>query len=514
MKHITSLALFALLLAPMALFAQSLSVSGSSNIKTLAPDDSLATDSSSVFILYGDGYFAFTTGVPIQKRKHKYETGGGQYTATAYFAKKKKASPPAKVTTTFSPGANNPMVFPTPPVAMGGAEIKLGTSWLPVAGQQHFTILTVTNNAGSACSGNIDFYMDGNQSVVNPADDIIIRQGWANGATLSPANIPGYATMVNLPFQNLAPGEQRHFYFFTTTSLGAGPGTPVNSMAILTKDGQQGEAAFNTATFSISSNKFAHDPNSKKVFPEEICPWQQPQKLNYSICFQNDGENFINDVHVFDTFDDKLDLTSFNFVGASPQQPGIFSAGQDFTFAFNGINLPGLKQQWPEQYTYDQTIGWFDFDIATLPNLPPGVIPNRAEIDFIGVSSIWTNTAKTIILPEKMCDSHGNPVNDDGTTDDDDRKKGERSANFLPENTIAEALPNPFGDRLEIRLPAPVLTLSPTVEIFSLQGRKMAVQPVSTDGRAMFETDAWPTGVYFARYRSEKGNGAIRIVKY
>ncbi len=412
------------------------------------------------------------------------------------------------LTVTVAPAA----MLVNPGMDMSGGPLKLGSSWWPVAGQYRFAILTFANQSGLPASGTIDCYFDGNQTLA--AADIVARADWATLAYFGPSTDPNYSLVARFNYSNFAPGQQRHLYFKTTTNA-VSPETTIRNLAVAT--GLNGKGLLTKKEFSMDAKLFAHDPNGKAVKPEKICAWSGEASLKYTVHFQNDGDGPTASIHVEDELDPGLVAPSA-LLAASSHACTLITAGQLLDFDFGALALPGLNQHSPFQYTYDETIGAFEFTVNTLPNLAPGVLPNVAEIFFDG-SGLKTDPAELEIVECGEDDTRhdGGGFGDDGNHDeggDDNPIDGRSSSLAALSGGAISAAPNPFADRLEVRLPSHFSGQSPMVEVFNLQGKLMAVQQPADGSPVFFETSAWPTGGYFARFRTAGETGMARIIKH
>lgn len=486
MKHL--FILFCLLiLCPLLLIGQTFTSTVSGTDATLSVSG--AYDSTLMFILYGDGYFSMGEGSSLS-RQHRYPATSQTYTPEVWLARKKHTSPPAKITQTVTTGSTTG-TFTNPTVAMTG-NIKLGTSWLPVAGVKNANIITFTNTCDKRASGKLKFYYDSNQEL--GVDDVRMYNGWVYNMTMSGSDDPSYDKMVTWDYSALNPGEQRHVYLFCRTKTSVAENTAVNTKAVITSDVCDNPSE--TATLSLQSNKYPHDPNQKKVFPKTICAYDNPFLLNYYISFYNDGETFANDVQVFDKFDAQLDFPSLNFTASNHDCFPTPMGGSEMNFKFPGIMLPGINQTSPYQYTYDEATAWFTFDIKTLPCLRPGAILNQADVYFDGLAPVQTDVAKTVVEFDEKCPNYCH---------------GQRSEQQIAPSF--EVKPNPFSERLYIRIPAAENAEKTQLQVLDARGRVLVQEMLEQGSELSISSAAWPAGVYIVRQLTGTETRTTKVVK-
>lgn len=487
MKHFFILCCLAFL-CPFFLTAQTFASSTSGTDATLSVTG--AYDSTLMFILYGDGYFASGEGSSLT-RQHRYAGTNQSYTAEAWLARKKHTSPPAKITNTVNTGSTTGS-FSNPTISMSSC-IKLGASWLPVAGEKRFTILSFTNKCDKQVSGKVKFYYDSNQELITT--DIKVYNSWVTNLVTASSDDSDYDKMLTWDYSNLDPGEQRHIYLFCKTKSGTSEGADIRCKATIT-NACCGDMT-GISTFSQKSNKYPHDPNQKKVNPTQICAYDQPVELEYFISFFNDGQTFANDIVVTDVFDLQLEFPTLMLTGASAPCTLNPIGSNTMHFNFPGINLPGINQTTPHQYTYDETVASFTFTINTFPCLLPGVILNSADVFFDALPPITTDLAKTdIVFGENCFNFCGMP-----------HEGKETQATALSVN------PNPFNNRLHIQLSPVQLEETTVLDVFDIQGRSMVHRTLSNEADLMFQTADWPAGLYLVRLQNGKDVQTVQVVK-
>ncbi|MCB9231535.1 MAG: PKD domain-containing protein [Bacteroidia bacterium] len=151
----------------------------------------------------------------------------------------------------------------------------------------------------------------------------------------------------------------------------------------------------NNYDYSYSPIVFSYDPNDKKVWPEGYGPEgaipQNDSVLTYQIRFQNTGTATAYNLHVLDTIDPSLDLSTLTVTGTShPYQLDVDSGIVDWIFP--NILLPDSNANEPGSH------GWIKYKINRKPGLAHGTkIENTAYIYFDFNPAVITNTTRTTI---------------------------------------------------------------------------------------------------------------------
>lgn len=132
------------------------------------------------------------------------------------------------------------------------------------------------------------------------------------------------------------------------------------------------------------------DPNDKQVTPVGIGEFGaigQNELMTYTIRFQNTGTAEAFNIHIVDTIDTDLDMSTFEVISASHNMDVYFPAENVVKFNFPNINLPDSTTNEPESH------GAVMFNIRQKDNLPQGtVIENTGHIYFDINPAVVTNT--------------------------------------------------------------------------------------------------------------------------
>ena len=137
----------------------------------------------------------------------------------------------------------------------------------------------------------------------------------------------------------------------------------------------------------------SYDPNDKSVNPPGINATHDvtPETpLDFTIRFQNTGNDTAYAVVIKDTIDANLDLSTLQFQYASHDYAASVDNYHVLTITFNNIMLPDSNADEPSSH------GFVQYHIAPLPNLPdPTAITNTAYIYFDQNPAVATNTTSS-----------------------------------------------------------------------------------------------------------------------
>jgi len=144
--------------------------------------------------------------------------------------------------------------------------------------------------------------------------------------------------------------------------------------------------------------RFSFDPNEKEVFPERLA--EPGQRLDYTIHFENLGNDSAFAVIVLDTLAPELDVTRFTFEGSShPCKVTLegTTAQPVLNFAFLPISLPAKKQD------SVASKGYVKFSLGLKPSVPRGTfVNNRASIYFDRNPAVVTEYVTIQVRPNEQ----------------------------------------------------------------------------------------------------------------
>jgi uncharacterized repeat protein (TIGR01451 family) len=149
---------------------------------------------------------------------------------------------------------------------------------------------------------------------------------------------------------------------------------------------------YNNTVVLIDSVRSAYDPNEMSVSPNT--PIVPCTSLNYTVSFENTGNDTAHNVYVLDTLDDNLDPHSIKIIAASATMNISINndgAHNIVKFDFPAINL--LDSSY-----HDQCNGIITFSAKTKNGLPDGTtIYNHAAIYFDDNPAVITDTVRSTI---------------------------------------------------------------------------------------------------------------------
>jgi len=134
----------------------------------------------------------------------------------------------------------------------------------------------------------------------------------------------------------------------------------------------------------------SYDPNIKTARPIGVGPNHEIDKdweLDYTIQFQNTGNDVAYIVVIKDTLSENADISTLRVKGASHDFTWSLNPERELVFTFEDINLPDSTSNEPESH------GYVSYSLEPSSDILPGaVIENRAGIYFDFNEPIITNT--------------------------------------------------------------------------------------------------------------------------
>jgi len=217
----------------------------------------------------------------------------------------------------------------------------------------------------------------------------------------------------------------------------------------------------------------AYDPNDKRVTPagvqDEHYTLFAEKELQYNIRFQNTGNYMARTVIIRDTLDQNLDLSTFNYVGASHPITQVKVERNYLEFVFENINLPDSLHNEAESH------GFVSYTISPNENLAEFTkIENTAHIYFDSNPAIVTNTTfntMVSIIP-------GLDAIDENT-----------------DNPALHLFPNPVHDLLHINRVNELY--GSTYTISDTQGQRITSGQLNKSGS--INVSDFPSGIYFIK---------------
>ncbi len=222
------------------------------------------------------------------------------------------------------------------------------------------------------------------------------------------------------------------------------------------------------------------DPNDINVREgEEITEAQADGYLHYTIRFQNEGNANAHNVRIETTLDDNLDWNTFEpMTGSHTFQTGRSGNGNDVTFRFNDIQLPGAVVNEPDSH------GYVMYRIKPKTSIAAGdSMSGQAGIYFDFNPVIETNTITTTVM----------------------------SAAGINENTANGFVmyPNPASAKITLQMNAEVN--GATVTVTDVLGKTVANAKVQGT-RSDLDVSSLKSGVYFVTLNADGKTATQKLV--
>ena len=210
-------------------------------------------------------------------------------------------------------------------------------------------------------------------------------------AVPAPASVVGNTITWNLsPLSSSGiPATSISFQMYHTATLTMGD--TVNSNYIVTPYTGDADTTSNYIAL-VNTITASYDPNSMQVSPAgSVIPCQQ---LQYTVNFENTGNDTAHNIYVLDTLSPNLDASSLNVVAASAfMNITVLNDGTNNIARFDFPNIKLLDSS-----HHNLCNGSFIFSIKTKHPLVDGTnINNRASIYFDDNAPVETNTVSNVI---------------------------------------------------------------------------------------------------------------------
>lgn len=240
----------------------------------------------------------------------------------------------------------------------------------------------------------------------------------------------------------------------------------------------------------------SYDPNDKQVSPggaginHVVVPGTE---LDYTVRFQNTGNDVAYRVIIRDTLESDLDISTLR-IGASSHNFDFYLEGSTnpvLVFDFKNINLPDSASNPLGSQ------GQVKFKISPKPNTPLGtLVENHASIYFDFNDPIVTNTAwVTIDNP-----ATGNPINVTVIS----------STETLENKLNVTVFPNPNKGLLMVNLQE---STDAMLSLISLNGQLLKQFEIRNESNAQLNISDLPAGIYLLNIQTDKKVAMMKIVK-
>jgi uncharacterized repeat protein (TIGR01451 family) len=332
-------------------------------------------------------------------------------------------------------------------------------------------ILKYSNIGTKSISGNVEFNFEGQLQTItdiNPPHDMIS------------------ANQISWKYQDLLPLESREIQLMFELNLPTSS-PPLNGGELLQYSAKvepvMGDInPLDNLSKAIVEVANSYDPNDKRCMQgDTIRPESVGRPLTYVIRFENNGTAEAIDVRIRDIIDTSmLDISTFEMISASHDGYMVqISKGNIIDFTFKDIYLP---------FDDENNDGYVAFNIHSKEGLQIGdAIKNDAAIYFDFNYPVITNEAITLVAD-----------------------KATSTTNIQPQVEL-KVQPNPVRDHTRVTAGAGILR----IDLFDPSGRhiRQQVYTRSDEKTRDFNTNGLSQGMYWLRVTTEKGTGAISLIK-
>ena len=283
-------------------------------------------------------------------------------------------------------------------------------------------------------------------------------------------------------FSSLQPGISiRQFIYCDIPPITILPiGTVINAKAFAYETDINGTPipGRDTSDFYSTIIRCSYDPNDKQVNPVGLDSFRitpPDSRLEYTIRFQNTGNDTAYRVVLLDTISPNLDLNSFSFIESSHETSiQLDTISRELKFTFDDIMLVDSMTNEPESH------GYATFSLNPMPGLPDSTqVYNTASIYFDFNPPIVTNT--TLNTFARIITN---------TPD-------------LENNTVKiEAYPNPTNGSIKMLIPSNE-TYPFNLKVYDLKGAILIEETVYSSNYEL-RLNALKDGVYLIRLSNNK----------
>jgi hypothetical protein len=383
---------------------------------------------------------------------------------------------PASLTSTFSgvqqTVTNQDFAF-EPSVAVGDLRVQLSPGGNFRSNMVQTYMISYQNRGNISVAPTIVLTLDGNLSYLNASENpTLITQD-----------------SINWTLPAMAPMQQGNIVLTVHVQNGLPVNTLITSMVKIDDPAIADINTTDNIDVSIIPTTGSYDPNDIIVNEDTLLVSQltSPPFLEYTIHFQNTGNDTAFNVSVMNKIVDMLDMSSFEVIASSHPVQVSYTAlhARNITFTFDNILLPDSN------VNQIGSNGFIRYRIKPLSTLVDGNnVLNSIGIVFDFNMPVWTDTASTRIVQ---------PVFTDDVFKDD--------------NSIS-IFPNPVNDEC-------MLMISHGIEyhinVFDVLGQLI----MTNESRAnissvhpMIDVHRLVPGMYFFEVTTEKRKYNIPVIKY
>ncbi len=381
------------------------------------------------FYVFGDGYF-FSGMHPSH-----FHNPGVHETILFTVGNKEGDDPTKEENDIVVPPHNGTPPNPFQPINIATTiEAQLG--WNITSDFDGMIVLKFQNDFSSQLSsGCIEFQY--NPAALDVSEwDISTPSDWCQLTSAHPG-------LFKWEYTKLAPDEQRVIYLNAKSNVAAG--SNLNALATLAPNCANPIISL----LSFTSSTYPHDPNKKIVTNTDelqvtrgLPRKEVPQTLVYEVEFHNNGNNFAEDVYVYDQIHPYADPSTLEFLGST--HPSTYHIqGNMLYVVFDNIMLPGSNQVTPQTYSFAETLAGYSYSICVPEEIEPlDCMPTNVEIVFDQLQSVF---ADHDICAQIRDTGNSNPCRSGGSSQTDDR-----SGNATTKESTSPIYPNPSYDFIRV----------------------------------------------------------------
>lgn len=294
----------------------------------------------------------------------------------------------------------------------------------------------------------------------------------------TPASISGNRIVWN--FGTLANSAQVVMYIPLSPKSTTNNGDTACNYAVITPTAGDVNVANNSAG-GCDSVRSSWDPNEKSVTASG--PISSGKLLNYTIDFENLGNDTAFNIHIQDTLSQHLDASSFVLLGATHRVNSNIYETSNGTRVLK-LDFPGINLE--DKNVPTRNKGQVRFSMKLKQGLAVGTtIPNRAGIYFDGNPPVITNYATVKIpVPQSVPGAHA--------------------------QTDVQIFPNPAHETLSIELTS---TGWNEAQLYNSIGQTVRRSSLNTGLNTLSIGDL-PNGIYHLLIRGANGMMSQKIEKY
>ncbi|MBL7720286.1 MAG: T9SS type A sorting domain-containing protein [Flavipsychrobacter sp.] len=360
-------------------------------------------------------------------------------------------------------------------------------------------IYTGSHDMGVACGTGSAFDLSVNGffagTGISADADIIVQNSYCNAqtATVSMTFSPKYqyvsafpaptSQVGNVVTWTLAPGDfsdymaHLHVSFINANSQIVMPGDTVHTTFTVSPTTGDIDPANNTVV-RVDTVTGPYDPNAVYVSPEGcITPGTN---LEYTVTFENMGNDTAHNIYVLDTLNSHVDLASLQFVTSSHpvSMTKLSSNGLNIIrFDFVGINLPDSSHH---DLCHGRVV--YTINSSSIMGLSD-VVENKAGIYFDYMPAVLTNVAQSEICQPQFVSS-------------------------VKVGGSVSLYPNPANNELTIRGDKSVTSCT----VLNQAGQVLLRRDVK-DGSATLNVKHLPAGMYFVNVVGASGSEVLKFIK-